>query len=172
MALCEKQMPGVCGHRTRFEHVLILGWQGNENLLNLTIGDSSTISILLNYLYTLEYENKNEAILVSHVNMYVAADFYDTPVLKMLAAKEFKACLSYTSPFLNAIETVFNNVPSIDCILRDHVLDFVMEHARQLLLVDGNAKSTAFTELMDRVPELGRESPFAWPLESRTRRPP
>ncbi|QDS69893.1 hypothetical protein FKW77_000815 [Venturia effusa] len=154
----------VCGQSKFFEKACEPGnfKEAKDNAINLTIGDSSTIHLLLVYIYTAQYENHSEDILSSHVNVYVAADFYDIPILNMLAAKEFSDCLSRLSvssnfiDFVNATEAIFNNVPSPDRVLREHVLEFV-EHRLRKLLVDGEAKITAFTELMDRVPELAKE---------------
>lgn len=64
----------------------------------MIIGDSITVSSLLGFLYTLDYdyrpvEGHADGKLLSHVNVYIAADFYDVPRLKEVAATKFQAAL-------------------------------------------------------------------------------
>jgi hypothetical protein len=117
------------------------------------------MALLLEYLYTMDYEDTSESKLLTNVDVYVAADFYDIPVLKELAGKKLEVALValWDSPqFLKAIETVYAKTPSTDCILRRTIMKVVMEHRERLLNPDNN-ESPSLPELMDEIPELGKD---------------
>lgn len=97
--------------------------EGVENHIDLTIGTPATIPLLLNFLYTMQYEHKTvEESLVTDANVYVAADFYDIPALKPTITAHYSLLLSKiwdTIHFSDAIEIIYANLPSSDRHLRD-----------------------------------------------------
>lgn len=131
--------------------------EGKEHHINLTIGKSSIIAIVLNYLYTLEYDNKNEDILVSHVNVYEAASFYDIPPLQTLVAEEFKKHLHVEQDSLpKAVGAIYNDIPYLDRTLRDLALDAIVKYSGTLL-GSSEEEATELSKIMDDLPQLGKD---------------
>lgn len=140
--------------------------EGKENHINLTLGNSSTISILLNYLYTLEYKNKNGDILVSHVKVYEAASFYGIPALQKLVVKEFEHHLHMRYDSLpKAIEAIYNDIPSFDRTLQDLALDSIVKNSGTLLGTS-EEEATELSKMMDDLPQLGKDLTYHLLLEN------
>lgn len=136
--------------------------EGNENRIDLTVGNSTTINSLLKYLYTMEYVNHAapEDVLTTDVDVYVVADFYAVPVLKKLIAAQFEnhlAKLWNTDLFSQAVQTIYTDTPITGRNLRDMALDTIMEHTTDLIETGEGADPTPLTEVMDYVPELGKD---------------
>jgi len=116
---------------------LTFAQEGCENLVNLSIGDSTTISTLLNYLYTTTYSSQAEDSLITDVNVYLAADFYDIPILKQLAAGRFES-------LLEAVDAIYTDTPSSDRTLWDPVLNTIVAHAPDLIKSDEDKPPTLY----------------------------
>lgn len=119
----------------------------------------------MDFLYTLDYgykpiEGQADSKLLSHANVYVAADFYDVPELKEVAATKFQANLANVSltgdEFPKTLEAIYTNTNSSDRILRDIALKFILDNTSTYLKTPGNGGLT-INDVMRRVPELGQE---------------
>lgn len=101
-------------------------------------------------------------VLLSHVKVYEAADFYDIPTLKLVVAREFGIELQKFDQhvFLAAIDAVYNsNIPPTDRTLHDLVLTAITANTSKLLKPGGSTEDvhSQFMDLMDRVLELGKD---------------
>ncbi|TID19572.1 hypothetical protein E2P81_ATG06739 [Venturia nashicola] len=140
--------------------------EGKENHIDLTIGNSSIISILLNYLYTLDYAYNNEDILVSHVKVYEAASFYDIPILQTMVVREFeKHLLGECDSLPKAIEAIYNDIPSFDRKLRDLALDAIVKNSGPLLGTSEEG-ATELSKMMDDLPQLGKDLTYCFLFEN------
>lgn len=146
--------------KTRVETKIILFQEAKENVVKLTIGDSSLISLLLSFLYTTgcDYEDS----LLTDVNLYVAADFYDIESLKAVAAEKFKDHLTKglwkSDSFSQAVEIIYNETTAeMEPDLRGIALEKIVEHASELMKSDTNGAPSALAKVMDRVAELSKD---------------
>ncbi|TID19571.1 hypothetical protein E2P81_ATG06738 [Venturia nashicola] len=136
--------------------------EGKLNLVELTIGNSTTIGLLLNFLYTMNYANdvKAKNCLLNNVNLYVAADFYAIEALKKVAAAAFEKHLTEglwkTGSFPKALEVIYSETPSSDRKLRDVALAVLMEHAAELFKFDSSVP-TELSEVIESLPELSKD---------------
>lgn len=130
--------------------------EGKENLIDVDAAIANhTISLVLDYLYKMDYDDASGANLQLNVDVYIAADFYDIPVLKELAVQKFKNVLAtlWNSPQLfPAIEAIYTNTSSTDSI-RKIVMNIVMLHRGVLM----NPDTSMLPRLLGEIPELGRD---------------
>ncbi|KAE9970725.1 hypothetical protein EG328_006094 [Venturia inaequalis] len=158
----------VCAHSKFFQKACEPGKfkEGEESAISLIIGDSITISFLLEFLYTLDYGShpiggQTGAPLLVHVRLYIAADFYDIPKLKEVAATRFQYSLNDSSltgnEFPSAVEDIYNNIPSSDRVLRDIALQFIMDNDSACLETLPDNSGLTITDVMVKVPDLGKE---------------
>ncbi|KAE9985017.1 hypothetical protein EG328_008007 [Venturia inaequalis] len=134
--------------------------EGRENLVELTIGDSSIISLLLSFLYTTNFEATICPLI--DVNLYVAADFYDIEPLRLMAAACFESHLEdghWTSDFFpKAVETIYNETSTeTSPNLRNTAFTCIVEHASELMKPGTNGTPSALAIMMDTIPELSKD---------------
>ncbi|QDS69843.1 hypothetical protein FKW77_000179 [Venturia effusa] len=141
--------------------------EGEESKVNLTVGGSVAISSLLEFLYTLDYgydpnEVQSENKLLSHANVYIAADFYDVPKLKELATTRFQAALalghvsSTPEDLPKALESTYTDIPSSDRALRDAALSFIVDNI-SVCLRTSETSGLTIIDVMTKVLEFGRD---------------
>ncbi|TID19636.1 hypothetical protein E6O75_ATG06974 [Venturia nashicola] len=158
----------VCAHSKFFEKACEPGKfkEGEESTISLTIGESTTISLLLEFLYTLDYgyhltEGQAVTPLLLHLRLYIAADFYNVPKLKEVAATRFQHSLNGVSLTGNeiskAVEEIYTNIPSCDHVLRDMVLKVILDNISACLNTAPNNSSLTIAEIMAKLPEFGKD---------------
>ncbi|KAA8564609.1 hypothetical protein EYC84_011521 [Monilinia fructicola] len=92
-------------------------------ILNLEDDDPSTVARMINFLYTQDYDDtttseeshiENHGPLLVNTMLYVIADKYDIPPLKMLATKKFETALltDWNSPSFTASLDLFSTTDS------------------------------------------------------------
>lgn len=120
----------------------------------------------MDYLYTLDYcynvvGGQADSPLLSHVKVYIAADFYDIPTLKIIAAAKFEEALVFRlddPQFPEAVEAIYTEVPSSDRVLRDiTVRVLIMVHRNELLDSDCDTANVALRSAMEQIPEFGKD---------------
>lgn len=98
--------------------------------------------------------------LIHDVNLYIAADFYDVPILKRVATSHFKDNVNKLTNVERCLvpvtEIVYNETATADRTLREPALAVVVANASVLLKPqDQNAGPTHLAEIMKAIPELG-----------------
>jgi len=81
------------------------------------------------------------------------------------SARWWQRSPNYTLPrfgnsdsFPKSVETLYNNIPLTDHVLRNPALDAVIEHAQRSHQPSWRGlEPTALTKVMDRVPEIGED---------------
>ncbi|KAE9985016.1 hypothetical protein EG328_008006 [Venturia inaequalis] len=135
--------------------------EGKDSVVDLTIGSPFTIALLLDFLYDMSYPDLNpDDNLIHDVNLYIAADFYDVPILKRVATNHFKNNVNELTNVERCLvpvtEIVYNETATTDRTLRELALAVVVANASDLLKPqDQNAGPTHLAEIMKAIPELG-----------------
>ncbi|QDS69894.1 hypothetical protein FKW77_000821 [Venturia effusa] len=136
--------------------------EGNEGVVELTIGDATTIGFLLNFLYTMSYVDdiKAKSCLITDVNLYIAADFYAIETLKSVAAAGFQKHLTgglwKTDSFPKALELIYNDTFPEDRRLRDVALAVLLDNASELIKFNSTVP-TELTRVIESLPELSKD---------------
>lgn len=140
-------------------------------MVELTIGSSATIALFLDFLYNMSYPNfEPDCGLVHDVNLYIAADFYDVPILKQTATTHFEQHVAnlecVEASLVSALRIIYEDTANTDRTLRDPALAVVLERASDLLKPQGkDAGPATLTQLANAIPELGADITLSLVLE-------
>lgn len=107
----------------------------------------------------MDYDDSSEERLLLDVNVYIAADFYDIPVLQELAAQKFEIALEYlwsSQQVFPAIEPIYTKTPS-QAPIRNIIINTALLHRGTLMSPD----TSMFPRLSGDIPELGRDVAMA-----------
>ncbi|QDS69841.1 hypothetical protein FKW77_000169 [Venturia effusa] len=138
--------------------------EGVENHINLELGDSSILEMLLEYLYVLDYDDRalepDQGALITNAEIYAAADFYDISSLKTVAQAKMKRCVTTLQMWSNrefpqAISIVYTTTLAKDRGLRDIVLKAALENFKILKKVGDQTKDDSkLVEFLEGRPTL------------------
>lgn len=112
--------------------------------------DPRAVAKLIEFLYTSDYSYNDSQLsnstfsattvtasheLLLHTQVYVLAEKYDVPALKVLASKKFHGSLPTNGPtnaFVASLELMFTQTPENDRLLKDLALGFAGKKYREL----------------------------------------
>jgi len=134
-----------------------LSQEGQEGVVNIVVGEISTIARMVLYIYSLDYSDETTTSdnnkLVCNAKLFQAAEFYIIPHLQKLAVTKFETAVSeayVVDQFLGAIEVIYAN-PTIDPALRNLVADVCVKQHSTLIAYQG------FIDMLSNTPELGKD---------------
>jgi hypothetical protein len=72
-----------------------------------------------------------------HVNVYIIAEKYDVPALKVVAANKYKECLgadwgSISTSFVATLKLIYDGLPDNDPILKNIAIEYAGRNAKNL----------------------------------------
>ncbi|TVY20480.1 hypothetical protein LARI1_G001840, partial [Lachnellula arida] len=124
--------------------------EANTKTIDLKDDDPYTVDLFIKFLYTADYDvpkmpvtSHDPAVvhttepnqLLVHTKVYILAEKYDVPALKVVASNKFQSSLSSCGPsefFVTSLELMFTQIPENDRILKDLALKFAGKIYRKL----------------------------------------
>ncbi|TID17734.1 BTB/POZ-like protein [Venturia nashicola] len=131
--------------------------EGRDNRIELVVGDSDTIKLMIDYIYTTTYDDTNfpEGAFTCHLKMIEVADFYAVPGLREKAWKNIQATARgpQTFPihdFITALRFVYGTLTHEEEIKKHLILWIIQDSAH---FID----DPSFGEVLSELPLLGKE---------------
>ncbi|QDS77772.1 hypothetical protein FKW77_005131 [Venturia effusa] len=131
--------------------------EGREGRIDIAIGDSAIIGLMINFMYCFDYDEKSysEGLLLANARIHEVAEYYIMPQLKSLAVTKFLLAMEMKDKwkpkdFVGAV-TQFYGAPVIDAEVRVSVLTAVIDNHKIL------ANDPDFEKLLSKMPELGKD---------------
>ncbi|PSN72342.1 hypothetical protein BS50DRAFT_249250 [Corynespora cassiicola Philippines] len=159
----------MCSHSQWFARVcpkLPLGTATSS--IDLSAEDSDAVDAMFQYCYRLDYTDNflslsSAGYLIHsptpHIDIYLLADRYSIPALKLLAAEKFRARAAVLSQvesnkdrFFQAVQATYASTPSIGTdTLRQVAVKLCADHSEQFIL-QGHKTAARIFRLMDETP--------------------
>ncbi|KAK3640303.1 hypothetical protein LTR56_011899 [Elasticomyces elasticus] len=115
--------------------------EAEEGLITLQEDDPRVVEAMLQFIYTLDFDDSchdadEMPAIVFNVNVHIAADKFDIPVLRKLTAFKFHAYALTkwdTAGFAEAAALVFDAGTAVEESLREIVVSIATKNAKKLL---------------------------------------